>query len=157
MRELFHVSNVPHLEPPNHLGDFALASECFGLRHADETGSLVGRELQCELSFCFSGLALLPLLHRRVPTILCNPHDAVCHGFELHSCPTRPRVWRVIPGSCATNHKAPHLFVSSSLHHLQNRILWLSSWVAPLRAAQAAHPFAPTRRQSPCLNRCVCP
>ena len=56
MRELFHVSNFPNVEPPSHVGDFALAFECYGLRHADEAGSLVGRELQCELSFVYQVL-----------------------------------------------------------------------------------------------------
>ena len=122
--------------------------ECFGLRDADEAGSLVGRELHCELSFCFPGLALLPLLHRRVPAILCEPLDAVCHGL---SC---------IPAQCFPGLGVEYLGVVPQITKHRTclfTVCSLSSWVAPLRAAQAAHPIAPTRQQSQCLKKCVSP
>ena len=61
--------------------------------------------------------------------------DVVCHGL---SCILAQRFCGSgvqYLGSGATNHKAPHLFVDSSLHHSPNRVLWPSSWVAPLGAA----------------------
>ena len=126
-RELFHVSNFPNVEPPSNVGDFALAFGRFGLRHADEAGRVVHRALQCELSFCFPGLALLPLLHPRVPAVLCEPLDVVCHGLSCISAERFPG--RAINTSQITKHRTCLFTIHPTTHQM------------PLRASQAAPSF----------------
>ena len=76
----------------------------------------------------FASQVFHPLVHRRVPTILREPLDVVCHGL---SCIPAQRSL-AISRSGATNHKSTTLvFFYSSRHHSPNRVLCLSPWVAP--------------------------
>ena len=77
------------------------------------------------------GLALLPLFHRRVPTMLCEPLDAVRHGL---SCISAQR----FNGSGVEHHGVvPHI-----TKHRNCLFAVRPTRVAHLRAAQAAHPSA---------------